>query len=159
MAGRAPGVQTEYLLPPPTTARIYKPSVSQLPAKGRAFFAHYRFTRGVRNNWGRFFRRVKEVARNLASGLWNDFEQIVPSGHSRPQLASRQERPHALRTVSPARRQTFALPLPTRRSPGRPSAAISVKSPSREVLRSHFRQIAVPVTCPVICSSKSGACG
>ena len=118
---------TEHLLPAPTTARIYKPSVLPLPAKGRKQSSHYRFTRGVRNNWGRFFRSVKEVASVRLAASGTIFEQIVPSGHSRPQLDNRVERPHAARTVSPARRQTFALTFPPRRSPGRPAAAISVK--------------------------------
>ena len=127
LADRIPGIPTDYPLPVPTTVGIYKPSASPLDAKSRTHSSHYRFTRGVRNNWGRFFRSVKEVARVRLAASGAHFEQIVPGGHSRPQLASRQERPHAARTVSPARRQTFALSLPTRRSPGRPFAIISVK--------------------------------
>ena len=103
-AVRVPGIPTEFSLQTPTTAGIYKPSVSPLPAKGRPHSSHYRFTRGVRNNRGRFFRSVKEVASVRLAASGTIFEQIVPGGHSRSRLDSRQERPQVLRAVSPARR-------------------------------------------------------
>jgi hypothetical protein len=51
-----------------------------------------------------FFEGLEEVASTLRAASGTNFEQIVPGGHSQSQLASRQERPHALRTVSHARR-------------------------------------------------------
>ena len=124
LAGRVRGIPTEFPLSVPTTARIYKPSVLPLRAKSRTHSLHCRFTRGVRNNWGRFFRSVKEAASLTLATSGTIFEQIVPSGHSRPQLANRQERPQVLRTVSPARRKAIAHPLPPRRSPGMTYALI-----------------------------------
>ena len=132
LAGRVRGVPTEYLLQVPTVARIYNPSVLPLLAKGRAHSSHYLFTRGVRNNWGRFFRSVKEAASLTLATSGTIFEQIVPSGHSRPRPTNRLERPHAARTVSPARRKTFALPIPLRNLPEGAECGFSAKNKQRK---------------------------
>ena len=53
---------------------------------------------------GDFFEAEKRSRAFLRAASGTYFEQIVPSGHSRPQLANRLERPHAARMVYPARR-------------------------------------------------------
>ena len=82
--------------------------------EGRTRSSHYRQTRARQKKIGGDFLR-RAGARSLAS----DREKIAPRGHPRPQLANREEQPHALRTPFPLWRKPRLYPRHQPRQPAR----------------------------------------